>query len=172
MLAIMLYSWVFYLLILILPACLPRKQARVLKADASSPLCASLEVDDLQKKSYHEDACSVPFDLESRLNVLSLEAKFSDIPIPVGSEPLYDFFAQPQSDDSVIFGYTNKATMQDLYNFFRMEFSRLGWNFLGGIVGLEGMLTVEKPDRVCSVSLRAVDNVTVVVIIMCPKKGV
>lgn len=160
----MLCTWVLSLLLLILPACLHNPQARILK---SEKLSLSIEQDVERDKSVQKLADD-PIDYH--LKVLSLEAKYSDIPIPLASEPLYEFFKQlPDDERCVVFGYTNKAEMSQLYGYFKNEFSRLGWNFMGGIQDVESMLTFEKPDRICSVNLRASDNSNALIIMVYPK---
>ena len=144
-------TWVLSFLLLILPACLHNPQARILKSCQKS------------------DDKSV----DCRLKALSLEAKYSDIPVPLGSEPLYDFFKQtPANAACVVFGYTNKTGAAELYNYFKAEFIRLGWNFMGGMQDIEAMLTFEKPDRVCSINLRPLADTQAFIMMVYPKDDV
>jgi hypothetical protein len=110
--------------------------------------------------------------IECRLKALSLEAKNSDIPIPLGSEPLCDFFKQSPADEKcIVFGYANKNSTSKLYCYFKTEFIRLGWNFMGGMQGVESILTFEKPDRICSVNLRPLEDSNAFIIMVYPKDG-
>jgi hypothetical protein len=136
-------TWVLSLLLLILPACLHNSQARVIKEE----------------------------NINYRLRALSLEAKYNDIPVPLGSEPLYGFFKSSSEEKGIVFGYTNKTDATELYGYFKAEFLRLGWSFMGGIQDIESMLTFEKPDRVCSVSLRPREEATALIIMVYPKDG-
>jgi hypothetical protein len=159
-------TWILSLLLLILPACLHNSQARVLKSEKSS--ISAEDENGVKRNESAQKRAEDPIDY--RLKALSLEAKYSDIPIPLGSEPLYDFFKQlPFDERSIMFGYTNKTGISELYNYFKAEFMRLGWSFMGGIQDIESMLTFEKPDRVCSVSLRPSDDSDVFIIMVYPK---
>ncbi len=110
--------------------------------------------------------------VDYQLRALSLEAQLSDIPIPLGSEPINEFFTQDPADGiGVVFGYTNKAEVSKLYDFFKDESIRLGWSFSGGIQSIESLLTFEKPDRICTISLRPLDGTTALIITVCPKSN-
>ena len=169
-------TWVLSLLILVLPACLHKTRARLLSAEHSDLLCSNL--DNLVPV---QAVCDVvaqkqeSFGVDYRLIALSLEAKLSDIPIPLGSEPIPDFFAQePQDELGVVLGYTSQTPVSKLYSFFKAECLRLGWLFCGGLESIESLLTFEKPDRICTISLRLLDNSTTnnsiaLIITVCPK---
>lgn len=166
-------TWVLSLLILILPACLQHSRARVLRTEQADLLCSSLDNSISEKKTDQGRSISRGNEeMDYRLKVLALEAKFSDIPIPLGSEPIYDLFKEsPVNDKSILLGYANKAVQSDLCGFFRTEFLRLGWNFMGSLQGVESILTFEKPDRICSVSLRPAEDATVLIIMVYPKNS-
>jgi hypothetical protein len=160
----MLCPWVLSLLVLILPACLQPSRARVFESQKTN-------TSNVGKDSSHETSIK-PFDvaIDYRLNALSLEAKYSDIPVPLGSEPLYDFFKQAPCDErTTMFGYTNKSDLSELYTYCKTECIRLGWNFIGGMQDVESVLTFEKPDRVCSISLRPLDDANALIVMVYPK---
>ena len=163
-------TWVLSLIILILPACLQRSQARLFNTKQTDLLCSNLDKLVPANNSACEDHAEANDSVNYPLRALSLEAKFSDIPIPLGSEPINEFFTQDLADGiDIVFGYTNAMDASKLYNFFKDESIRLGWSFCGGIQSIESLLTFEKPDRICTISLRPLDGTTAFIITMCPK---
>lgn len=163
-------TWVLSLLILILPACLQRSRARTLGAEHNALLCSSLDNLAPVKVCPEVRVDNQANGSDYQLMALALEAKFGDIPIPLGSEPICDFFTHMPTDSmSIMFGYTNVTEASSLYNFFKTECLRLGWRLMGGIQSIESMLTFEKPDRICTISLRPLEAATALIITVCSK---
>lgn len=165
-------SWILSILILILPACLHKSRARVLDTQKTDLLCSNLDnlVPKKDEPTVIVDQKQINDSTDYQLRALTLEAKLSDIPIPLGSEPINDFFAQDMPDGKgVVLGYTNTAELSSLYEFFKDEYVSLGWQFIGGIQSIESMLTFEKPDRICVISLRPLETSTALIITVCPK---
>ena len=156
------------LLILVLPACLHNSRARILKTKHSDLLCSNLDNLVPVQRQAEVRVQESPDNDDYRLRALSLEAKLSDIPIPLGSEPIRDFFAEAPVDDmNIVVGYTNMTDSSSLYNFFKTECIRLGWYLRGGFQRVESMLVFEKPDRICIISLRPCEASTALIISIC-----
>ncbi len=159
------YSWTLCLLCFILPACLYKSQARVRPEKENFPLkpefstiidSNTLNNGNLQNKDY-------------RLRALSCEAKLPDIPIPVASDPIPDFFVEREDTNDIVLGYITEQDPVRLMTFFKAEFVQLGWKILAESHHIESLLIVEKPDRICTVSIRSLDDFNIFVITICLK---
>lgn len=162
-------TWVLFLLCLLLPACLQQSRARL--HNTTDLLCSHLDssssLPDSDVRTHEKQSAG---SLDYRLCALTLEAQYTDIPIPLGSEPIADFFRQDSDDEKgVILGYTHKAERQKMYDFFKAECPRLGWVDMGGMQGVESMLMFEKPDRLCMISFRSAGDEIAIIISVCPK---
>jgi len=83
------------------------------------------------------------------------EAKLSDVPIPISSQPIPEYCVQDISmPHQVMLGYVCALSPDDLVKFFNQEMERCGWRYISQFTGLERLMHYEKPDRVCSISLR------------------
>ncbi len=82
------------------------------------------------------------------------EAKLSDIPIPIFSEPISKHCIKPDTPDAIILGYHCTLSINELKDFFNQEMERFGWRYGSQFEGHELLLNYEKPDRVCMISLR------------------
>ena|SRR3989304_800271 len=94
------------------------------------------------------------------------EAKLSDIPIPISSQPLSEYCTQSATPDEVMLGYHCSLQIDELTQFFTQEMERFGWRYGAQFKGHEQLLNFEKPNRVCSISLRPKNQKTDVVIFM------
>ncbi|MFC1842099.1 hypothetical protein ACFLYU_00365 [Candidatus Dependentiae bacterium] len=95
------------------------------------------------------------------------EAKLSDIPIPLNSEPLREYFytllaqennriVQAAQTAQTVLGYTNAMNMSNIIMFYTQEMERLGWQSVASFDGFEKLLIFKKPFRFCSISIRSV----------------
>jgi len=82
------------------------------------------------------------------------EAKLSDIPIPLNSEPLADFFQDMSEDKEIVLGYESFLSSKDAEQFYLQEMERLGWIRASSFNGRECLLNFKKPGKCCSVSIR------------------
>ena len=83
------------------------------------------------------------------------EAKLMDIPIPLGVEPLADYFSESScSQEKCSLGYRSRILYDDLMLFYTQEMERLGWKKSAEIETVETLLYFEKPTRFCVISLR------------------
>jgi len=88
--------------------------------------------------------------------VRSQEAKLADIPIPLQSEPIEDFFdsENPDVSPSVTLGYKTDMSSEQLTKFYQQEMDRHGWRCISEVAGKETLTSFVKPARVCFVSIR------------------
>ncbi len=83
------------------------------------------------------------------------EAKLSDIPIPIGSKPLKQYFKSSKVDSQeAILGYVSDQSMSELIIFFEQQMEQYGWSQAAVISGIEHLIIFEKPDQICVISLR------------------
>ena len=81
------------------------------------------------------------------------EAKMSDIPVPLSSQPITDYF--DPAGASIMLGYKDKLlSMADVRDFYIREMERLGWQIEEQFIGYESQLRFTKPDRSCLISIR------------------
>lgn len=99
------------------------------------------------------------------------EAKLSDIPIPISSQPILEYcLYETQKPDEIMLGYSCGLSADELMKFFNQEMERSGWRYGAQFNGYEQLLQYEKPNRVCSISLRPKQNKTEVMIFAGIKK--
>ncbi|HML19807.1 MAG TPA: hypothetical protein PKD74_04495 [Candidatus Dependentiae bacterium] len=160
------YSWTLCLLCLILPACLYKPQARIHSEkeffSSKSEPSAAMHSDGLNDNK--------PQNQDYRLRALSCEARLPDVPIPVASDPIPDFFVERENTNDIVLGYITGNSCDRLSSFFRTEFVQLGWKIVAESSHVESLLIVEKPDRICTVSIRPLEDFNVFVLTICSKK--
>ena len=84
------------------------------------------------------------------------EATLLDIPFPLGALPIAQEYAKSQAAKGQHFlAYTTVLSESDLIAFYEQEMERLGWQKMVVLSDFETMLIFSKPDRICSISLRA-----------------
>lgn len=93
------------------------------------------------------------------------EAKLSDIPIPISSQPIPEYCVQNMSvPHQVMLGYECTLGADELVKFFNQEMERYGWRYISQFSGQERLMHYEKPNRVCAISLRPIQENTHVLI--------
>ncbi len=81
------------------------------------------------------------------------EAKMSDLPIPISSKPIPEYF-DPTSSVTML-GYKDKdLSAGDIKTFYICEMERLGWEIKEQFDGYESQLRFKKPNRTCMISIR------------------
>lgn len=95
------------------------------------------------------------------------EAKLIDIPIPFSVQPLPGF--GQSSTESVVLGYHTDLSTQAIIDFYHTEMERSGWQQGTRFSGFETLLQFEKPNRVCSISIRPKKNNSDMVIFITSK---
>jgi len=87
---------------------------------------------------------------------ISIETRLTDIPVPLGTCPLTNYFQKEVEADEngLVLGYVCQLNLESLLRFYRREMSYLGWQCISEVDGNEALLLFEKPNRICSVSLR------------------
>jgi len=116
------------------------------KDDIFSPvsICNAKRVIGLKYKN-HEEFINI---------VKQVEAKFSDVPIPLDSFPIeYSFDGCIESEENT-FGYRSSISIKDLTHFYCQEMERLGWCKIIVFDGFEKLLNFQKPSKFCSISIR------------------
>ncbi len=84
------------------------------------------------------------------------EATLLDIPFPLGAMPVAQEYAKNSETKGQHFlAYTTILSESDLIAFYEQEMERLGWQKMVVLPDFETMLIFSKPDRICSISLRA-----------------
>lgn len=96
------------------------------------------------------------------------QAKYYDIPMPIGVQT-GDVYTD-QDSDAVQLHYTISEKLDNLFNFYVQEFERQGWRVLSKSIHYEALVVVEKPSRICTVSLRPYKNGLSVFMVIQNKK--
>lgn len=87
------------------------------------------------------------------------ETTLLDIPFPLGALPLSrEHIQESGSSGQNFLAYTVALSAPDLTTFYEQEMERLGWQKMAALPDFETMLIFAKPDRICSISLRAADD--------------
>lgn len=88
--------------------------------------------------SFHEEA-------------FRLQAKLIDIPLPLITEyiPLYC-----TEGDALSLGCMTDLSAHQIEQFYLQEMEKAGWQIVAHGGGYEQLLIFEKPDRICSISIR------------------
>ena len=98
-----------------------------------------------------------------KVDIKAVEAKLSDIPIPLGSLPVERLFT------SETFVYYIKTPILELKSFYDQEMERHGWDLLAQVVREEALLVFDKPHRLAVISLRPQHNKTLIYITVTKK---
>jgi hypothetical protein len=95
------------------------------------------------------------------------EAKMSDIPIPLSSQPITEYF--DPAGTSVMLGYQDKhLSMTDVQEFYLCEMERLGWQIEEQFIGYETYLRFSRPpDRSCLISIRGNEAKESIKLVIC-----
>lgn len=87
------------------------------------------------------------------------EAKLSDIPIPISSEPLIEYFKfKNSSKGEIVLGYSSSMDIDSVVDFYNQEMEFLGWESGSFFNGIEKLMLFKKPSRLCSISIRDFKN--------------
>jgi hypothetical protein len=93
------------------------------------------------------------------------EAKMADIPLPLSTVPIADYF-DTQKPTAMV-GYLDRIhTLPDLTDFYIREMERLGWELKDTFEGYERNLYFSRPYGACLVSLRPHHNPAGIVIVV------
>lgn len=84
------------------------------------------------------------------------EAKLADIPVPMGAKPIKNYF-QSSSPDSreIVLGYVSSQSIEDIAAFYASQMEQFGWYQTAAFANVEHLMLFEKPDQICTISLRA-----------------
>jgi len=99
--------------------------------------------------------------------------KFSDIPIPVGFQPLtQDSYAFESSGVRVaILKYHGKADVEQVINFYKNQMPLYNWDLLNVIEYGEHLLNFEREQETCIINLLPRGNNITLTISLGPKSG-
>lgn len=99
--------------------------------------------------------------------------KFSDIPVPVGFQPLLeDSYAFESSGVRVaILKYRGKAKIDQVVNFYKDQMPLYNWDLLNVIEYGEHLLNFEREQETCIVNLTPKGNNITITISLGPKSG-
>jgi hypothetical protein len=77
-------------------------------------------------------------------------ARLSDVPVPVGIEPVLDWISENS------FGYLVQDNLIDLLQYYQLKMDQYGWQLVGLFDGnnLEKQLIFQKPHKLVSISIR------------------
>ena len=84
------------------------------------------------------------------------EAKYSDIPLPVGYTSKR--YVEDETKSSHFFSYSGGLSIDQAIIYYRQNMERLGWDIQDFSVGGEGLLTCSKRSRSCALSIRSSSN--------------
>ena len=84
------------------------------------------------------------------------EAKLSDIPVPINSDPLLKHFKSQTNKNEIILGYKSYMDASSISKFYNQEMEFFGWESVLFFDGIEKMMLFKKPSRFCSVSIRGI----------------
>lgn len=111
--------------------------------------------DDAQKQAGTLVDVSPATHIESEDLVRLFEAKLSDIPIPIGSRPIKQYFEAASFEaPSFVLGYVSEQTIQEIALFYEAHMEQFGWVQTATFGGVEQLLMFDKPDQLCVISLR------------------
>jgi hypothetical protein len=100
-------------------------------------------------------------DQEAVHTIHELEAKLTDIPIPMQAIPLFSATDQDKQLDTfqeLCLGYHSELESDEIIKFYNAEMERLGWQQKGIFVQPEALLIFEKPHKICAISIRSKKN--------------
>ncbi len=100
--------------------------------------------------------------------------KFSDIPIPVGFQPLaQDSYTFESSGVRVaILRYRGKASVGQVVNFYKEQMPLYNWDLLNVIEYGEHLLNFEREQETCIINLSPKGNNIALTISLGPKSGI
>lgn len=119
-------------------------------------------------------------EIHQRVDALALvrqqEAKCVDVPIPLQTEPAFEYMQNTQDNASLCLAYKTAMSLEELYAFYRAQMELQGWRTIGCFQGKETLLICEKPTKICSISMRPFAkrydpiNQTLLLILLCQKE--
>lgn len=86
------------------------------------------------------------------------EAKLSDIPVPINSEPLLKYFKSKTKKNEIILGYKNYMDASSVAKFYNQEMELFGWENVLFFDNIEKIMLFKKPSRFCLVSIRDING--------------
>lgn len=101
---------------------------------------------------------------ESAAHFARLQARLVDIPIPVHAVPCVDMYEEVSEYGGGMLQYTIASPQQDIIRFYTYEMERMGWQCLMSVHAREDLLIFDKPERLCTISIRPVDVQLLVVV--------
>ena len=84
------------------------------------------------------------------------EAKYSDIPLPVGY--CSKRYVEDETNSSHFFSYSGGLDVDQAISYYRQNMERLGWDIQDFSGGGEGLLACGKRSRSCALSIRSARN--------------
>lgn len=109
------------------------------------------------KKQISDKNTKTESEIIKDISIREQEAKLADVPFPLNIQPLSAFNILPEEPNHSLLGYTTATDVSELVMFYQQEMERLGWQENMHVKGSETQLLFQKPDRVCSVSLRPIE---------------
>lgn len=111
--------------------------------------------DDREKMAAQLVDTSPTTQLASEDMVRLFEAKLADIPVPIGSNPIKQYFQSAALDaQEIVLGYVSEQSIEEIALFYAVQMEQFGWQQTATFGGVEQLLMFEKPDQLCVVSLR------------------
>jgi hypothetical protein len=88
------------------------------------------------------------------------QTKLADVPFPLGSTPVEQFDGCVPTDQGMIVAFVSPLALPEVATYFAAEMEREGWRTVAHLDGPEAVLMFEKPRRLCSISLRPAEDLT------------
>jgi hypothetical protein len=97
-----------------------------------------------------------PSSLASDEQVRLFEAKLADVPVPMGSKPIKQYFDAAAIDSrEIVLGYISEQSCEELGSFYLAYMEQFDWRMGSYFNGIEQLYVFEKPEQTCMISLRA-----------------
>lgn len=99
---------------------------------------------------------SQPSSLASDEQVRLFEAKLADVPVPMGSKPIKQYFDEAAIDSpEIVLGYISEQSCEELALFYVAYMEQFDWRMVSSFSGIEKLFVFEKPEQACVILLRA-----------------
>lgn len=158
----LIFVWIIFLVFL--PSCVSIKKSH--KSLPKSVTVDLYNIDEVYKKQSLQEAAfsairrCIDYEYVDSSDefIKRIEARYSDIPIPINVRPLRDYFEQDDAGDSCL-AYDTELSMDEACAFYQREMEHFGWKQgVCFIKGYEAVLIYKKPQKVAVISLRPVSK--------------
>jgi len=151
----------FVIFLILLPSCGGNKKSK--HTVLASSAIDSYDVESVYKEQSFKEAafsairrCIDSTESDDEHLIKKLEAHLVDIPIPVNTCPLEQYFVQTVNGNVCIAYDSNSMQLEEVFAFYQREMERFGWQRMAQLEGHETVLVYKKPKKICLISLRQI----------------